>query len=162
MSIAISSQAIEILESFGWSRDRSVDVSDVEAFIQNRGFVVTTLGREFLRSFHGLKFVLPPRQGLSFVNFDVPEELGWLTNEDLPYLDRLAGDRLCPIGHGGGNLLFLSQRDEMLLLSDQWLGFSKLSNLYDGMDLILGVRRLPEFDGTPLKGEQIPPEFRVD
>ncbi|MFO1434508.1 MAG: SUKH-3 domain-containing protein [Candidatus Competibacteraceae bacterium] len=159
MSITISNAAKEILCTFGWYEGRCIELREIKIFLEDHGFSATPIAVEFLRQFHGLR-LRPSNQGsLSFIHFDIYEEMSWIEREDKPFLDALVQAPLCPVGHGGGVLLFLTPTAEMVLLNDQWLGFSRLPNIAEGMDLILGICRPPQYDGVSLQKEQVPPGF---
>jgi SUKH-3 immunity protein len=160
MTIALSEGAKEILRAAGWYEGRRVDIRPIVAFVEQHGFSVFPVGSDFLSEFHGLKMRLSKRGGLSFIHFDVYEEVGWIEPGDKPFLDALVQAPLCPVGHGGGVLLFVTEPGEMVLLSDQWMGFSRFPSIAEGMDVILGLSRPPQYDGVALTEEQIPPGFR--
>jgi hypothetical protein len=160
MSIAISTEARNILRTAGWNEQYVGGIEDVDSYLEIGGFNMTPVAREFIGEFHGIKLRVQNLGGLSFVHFDVFEEMGWIEEADRPFLDALVRAPLFPIGHGGGTLLFLTPTGEMILLNDQWLGFSQVPTIREGMDLILGIHRPPQYDGIPLRKDQIPPGFR--
>jgi hypothetical protein len=160
MSIELSDDARRLLRTAGWNEGRTVDVEPVKSLLERRGFALSPVAAEFLGRFHGFKTRSTNRGGLSFIDFDVPYAVGGIEDEDKPFIDALAEAPLTPVGHGGGALLFLTADGEMVVLNDQWLGFSRIPTIAEGMDIILGIRRTPNYDGVPLKPEQIPPGFR--
>jgi hypothetical protein len=159
MSIQISEDAKRILRTVGWHEGRRVETAAIRSFLRGRGFEVSSLADCFLSNFHGLR--LRPLDGpLSFLAFDVYEEVGWIEEEDKPFLAALDPEPLCPIGHGGGVLLFLTPSGKMILLNDQWFTYRRIPKLFEAMDYILGIRRFPEYPAVPIKEQEMPPGFR--
>ena len=160
MAIAISEEARSVLRAAGWQEGRVVDLEPIRAFLEQHGFDLFATARDCLAELHGFKARLSRRGGLSFVHFDVFEAVAQIEEGDRPYIDALAPAPLCPVGHGGGVMLFVSADGEMVLLSDSWLGYSRVPSIAEGMDIILGIRRTPHYDGVALTREQIPPGYR--
>jgi hypothetical protein len=160
MAIAISDQAKEILRAAGWFEGRRIDISPIKQFLQEYGFSVFPTAVEFLGEFHGLKKLVLPKGGLSFVHFDVWEEMAYVEEDDKSYLFGLVAEPICPVGHGGGCLLFATASGALVYLNDQWFACGYIPSFREGMDFILGLRKDPRFQGIPLSNDKIPPEFR--
>src|SRR4051794_29395637 len=86
------------LRAAGWFEGRLVDLRPVRAGLERRGAGMNPAAEDFLREFHGL--ILRRRDG-GRISFDIHETLSLLADDDIPFLSRLTGKPLCPVGYGG-------------------------------------------------------------
>jgi hypothetical protein len=149
-----------VLERAGWHEGRRVAIDGEEANLAKRGFSLSPAARALLEEFHGLSLSAPGPHGPRLVVFDPSYVLGWLVEEDLPFLDGLAGERPCPIAYSPSTYLYALASGEAITVSDLWIGYARLGSLSDALECLLGLGRPPGCEGENLAPERVPPEFR--
>ncbi len=160
MSVPVSGEARAVLRSGGWAEGRQVDLKPIAAFLSSRGFQLNAVAAEFLAEYHGLKLEPSNRRAFSVVQFDVFEEVAWLQDDDKPFLEGIAGASACPIGLATMAWLFATADGELFVLNDQWLQYTVLPSIGDGLDWLFGIRPDAPHATVTLLPEQKPPEFR--
>lgn len=131
----LSARAKDVLRTSGWTEHRQIDTCDLKRFLESRGVTVSAAAEDFLREFHGLRLI-PPDGGLSFVHFDVHEQLGFMEKGELQAFETLVKESLCPIGVGGRFLLFIAPSSKVFFLHDEWLLYLHVQSAAYALEVI--------------------------
>lgn len=132
MTERFSEPVLRVLEAAGWFDGREVDITSAEETLRRWGFEVSPAARAILREFLGLECVdLDTRSWLSF-RFDTPI-MEWEPG-DVPAIGRLTGESLCPVGFGCGMIWLVAASGHVVLLNDQWLGFTRACPFLEALD----------------------------
>jgi hypothetical protein len=130
MSYKFSERVKQVLQEAGWYEGRRVDVSEAVRCLEKFGIAASPQVGMLLEEFHGLKI----NNGNAWYSFCVPDAMGWIEEEDIPYLNQLTGIDLCPFGYGIGMLLLVSPIGEIVMLQDEWIAYYHLPCLEDALE----------------------------
>jgi hypothetical protein len=118
------------LRAAGWSETRWTDVTESMQYLVERGYSVHSFAEEALVNLSGLEFDLPDG-GISWLAFDTRGAIRFITLKDKARVERLVGESISPIGHGGGFVLFLAPSGRAFLLQDEWFCLIRFRSLND-------------------------------
>jgi hypothetical protein len=152
-SALLSHRVLGIISAAGWYEGRHIDTAPIKSFLECHSVAVSQAAETFLREFHGLQLNLP-EGGLSFVKFDVLEELNLLETGERERLERIVKDPLCPIGHGGRFLLFITPSSSVIFLHDDWLLYLRAKSIPDALEVIC-IREFKNYETVMLTDEQM-------
>ena len=93
------------------------------------------------------------------MKFDVADALLWLDNEDIPVLEGVVNELVCPVGYGGGVFAFVTPSGRMLFLHDEWLTLSITRSVEAGIEKICS-RQFEDYELIELSNEQRPIRLR--
>jgi hypothetical protein len=133
MPSRFSDEVVHVIRAAGWNEGRLVETQDATTFLREFGFTVSPPVAAFLAEFHGLHFDLVNGPH----DFDVRKATFWMTQEEVPFVNRLIDEPLCPVGYGGRCYMLLSPSSKVIFLHDEWLGFIRPMGLPEAMRLFL-------------------------
>ncbi|HEV8002434.1 MAG TPA: SUKH-3 domain-containing protein [Planctomycetaceae bacterium] len=151
----LSEKVRAILRAHGWHDGRQVETESEIAFLRSKGFTASPIAADFLKEFNGLELQLP-KGGLNWVKFDLYEELQWVDEGELRYLEALVKQPLSPVGAGGRFLMFITPAGEMIFLHDEWLQYSRTRDVHDGFEFICFLE-FNDYETTMFTDDQKPP-----
>jgi hypothetical protein len=158
MNFRLSGEAERVLRQVGWHPERHAAPEGLVRRLESMGFAVNVAAYDFIDHFCFLA-IDNLKTWPSFLRFDPGEALNWIKSSDIPYLDALTGRPLCPIGHGGGSLLFISPNAEIILLNDEWVGWGVIRTVGEAVDHLLAIRRAEMLVSELIAEQQRPPGF---
>jgi SUKH-3 immunity protein len=159
MSFQLSVEAERVLRQAGWYPERHAAPEGLVRRLESIGFTVSVAAYNFIDHFCFLT-IEHMRKWPHFLRFDPGETLNWIRSSDIPYLSALTGRSLCPIGHGGGSLLFMSPNAEVIILNDEWMGWGLIRDVGQALDHLLGIRRAEMLVSELIAEQQRPPGFK--
>jgi hypothetical protein len=118
MKYEFPEEVSNLLRKVGWTEERCVNLSEVEIKLNNVGIELFSNARLFLEEFNGLVITSPEKTTLYI---DALKGLSCLQEDDddieqVKYLDKIIGKKLCPIGLWGDEILFISNDGEIVYL----------------------------------------------
>jgi hypothetical protein len=134
----------------------AVDADEAQTILTNNGLPVSVPVSDFLSKFHGLHFDLAN----GFLDFDVRKVLEWLEPDQIPFLPKLTGQPLCPIGYGGRMHILIATTGEVVFLHDEWLFYFRVPDIAQALDVALFPGPHP-YEIVDLSDEQRPPPYRL-
>jgi hypothetical protein len=126
---------VEVLEGAGWKRGRERDIGPVIGELESHGIRVSPAAQEFMAEFHGEQVV----RANGLFEFDARAAHKWIEDDDVPFLNRLVGVELCPVGFGMRMFLLITPSAEFVLLHDEWLLFHRFANVIEALDAVFFV-----------------------
>lgn len=159
MSVDVSAEAKAVLAAHGWVDGARGDVRPLADDLTRYGFDVSPPAAEFLAAFDGLTVRVDRPAGPYLARFDARDALRWVGPEDIPFVTKLIGTTFCPVGHGGTTLWYVTPAGEMILFENQWLGYSKVNTIRDGLDWVLRVRVPADHVDRDIAREDLPPGY---
>jgi hypothetical protein len=106
-----------------------------------------------LEALHGLEIT-----GGGIFTFYMPEIVACYDEEDIPYLNRLCNEPLCPFAYITRVILLVSQSGRVVILHHEWTNFRLYNNLKDGLEAVFFPSDEPKF--MWLMDEDKPVNFR--
>ena len=152
----LADEVVRILRAAGWQEGRRVDTYEERRYLEEFGFTVNPAAESFLAEFHGLHFDLPNGPH----DFDVHKAAFWMTKEEVPFVNRLTDELLCPVGYGGRTYMLLSPSSKAVFLHDEWLGHIGPVDLPEAMRIFLCSPSLGASRWAALAEHQKPVEYR--
>lgn len=133
----LSERSLGWLSNHGWNPDNSVDAGNQLAELSTNGFVANDIARQVLETFGGFTFDLP-QGGIGRMSFSVTEARHTFKPEYTPLLGELIGEENpCPVGGGGGYILFMCPSGRLALLQEQWFYLLLADSLGDMFEAII-------------------------
>jgi hypothetical protein len=132
MDLAISVRAKSYLREFGWSEDRKVSLEAYSSAIEKRWFKLNSVAEQIVSQLGGIWFTAPSG-GVAWFRFDHQECFHTFRHDHVSILEALVKETdPCPIGGGGGYILFAFPNGRFALLHEQWL-FLSISDSFAGI-----------------------------
>ena len=154
----LSKETKNILEEYGWTPDRTIDITKYVQFLESKGYIVFDIVRKFLIQFGELrlqhphyveptpeqytKYKLKPYKILHFNSIDAARGI---FIENIKCYEERIGEKLTPIGeaHDGYLVLMISESGKMYGAFDDYL--TLLGNSYEeGIEAIYQRLKTPE------------------
>jgi hypothetical protein len=123
---------IRLLADAGWNPGRSIDISAPRDALAQRGITIVSHAARFIEEFDGL-CVRTPRGPF---NFSVADCLSYLASEEIPYLSKLTGQCLCPVGSGLFLVLLVAPNGDFILMDDHWRSYARFEAISDAFDVL--------------------------
>lgn len=121
IDLAISSKAKSFLRGFGWSEDRIERLDAYSSGIMKRGFRSNSVAEQIVRQLEGITFTTNVG-GVAWFRFGHQECFHTFRHDHVSILEALVEETdPCPIGGGGGYILFAFPTGVFALLQEQWL-----------------------------------------
>lgn len=128
---------VQVLSELGWAQDCTVQIDEYLRELDSAGFQVNDLARSVLQTFGGYEFHFP-EGGVAWIRFGVTEARHTFSPDHLPILETLIEDESpCPVGGGGGYILFACPSGRIALLQEQWFCLFVSENLADMLEAII-------------------------
>lgn len=121
MELTISLRSQLFLKEFGWTTERLVSIDTALAAIAARGFKINIVAEKVLTAFSGIQFTTSSGSA-GWFRFDHQECFHTFRLDQAANLEALIGSvDPCPIGGGGGYILFAFPCGKFALLHEQWI-----------------------------------------
>jgi len=124
--------------------------------LEEFGFTVSSPALAFLAEFHRLHFDLVNGPH----DFDVGKSTFWINQDEVPFVNKLIEEPLCPVGYGGRCYMLFTSRSKVIFLHDEWLGVIRPLDLRQAMWLFLCCPGAGKRNWTDLTDHQKPVGYR--
>ena len=151
----LSPKVATLLASEGWAPGRRVDILSASDQLECRGISVSSAAAAFLSEFEGL--TIHTRGGL--FHLGTQDCATHLLDDDIPFLRRITGEPLCPVGHGLFLWLLISATGDFILLNSHWQRYLRCHDLNDALELLF-VPETPRRPFVELEPECWPPGYQ--
>lgn len=132
-----SERVVEALSSLGWTTDRSSPPDEYLTELSSSGFPINETAKVILQSFGGYAFQIPDG-GIPWISFTITEARHAFRSDYLPILTTLIDEaEACPVGGGGGYILFACPSGKVALLQEQWFYLTVAESFGDILEAIL-------------------------
>lgn len=132
-----SERVFETLLLLGWTADRSSPLDEHLTKLSSSGFPINETAKAILQSFGGCCFQIPDG-GIAWISFTITETLHAFRSDYLPILTALIEEaEACPVGGGGGYILFACPSGKVALLQEQWFQLEIADSFSDLLEAIL-------------------------
>jgi hypothetical protein len=156
MPSRFSDDVVRALREAGWHEGRRVDAQDARTYLEEFGFTISPVAADFLAEFHGLHFDLANGPH----DFDVRKATFLMEQEEVPFVNKLIEEPLCPVGYGGRCYMLLTPSNTAIFLHDEWLGFIRPMDLPEAMRWFLCCPSLGVNNWVDLADDQKPVGYR--
>jgi hypothetical protein len=136
----LSDRVERLFRDAGWSESRVVDADKTITWLRDKGYGVGVLARDFLTNCLGLKLESADRRT---AKIDPVAGLAWLSDESPAYIEALAHEAACPIGHGSQMVILVGVSGRCTLLKDDWLGYEEADNLGEALEKLFFPSEYP-------------------
>jgi hypothetical protein len=134
MSYKFSERVKQVLQDAGWYEGRCVDVSEAVQALEKIGIIAFPQAGRVLEELHGLQI-----KGGGNFTFYMSEIVTYLEEEDIPFLNKLIDEPLCPVVYSERVFLLISQSGKSIILHDEWTAYRLYPTFEDGLEAIFFV-----------------------
>jgi hypothetical protein len=124
---------MELLVAAGWHSGRTIDPGPAVELLAERGLVPHEAARGFLAEFGELR-IKTSRGPFSLEMKDCLDHLG---KDDLPFLGKVTGETLCPVGQGLFLFLLIAPGGDVILLDSHWRRYARFSTIAAAFAVLL-------------------------